>query len=146
MQFTCFHLAGFVLKRSSMNQDLSGVAPESVPTPWGLCPTLGRLNGQFEAVENHLAKTRGPLEFRKTAHCQIVTAEHVLAQAWTLNEKYEHVELVYEEWIYPWEKERVDREIFEPLRKSGEPHACFSTHHKLDFRWDRAKDKKIASQ
>ena len=141
MQFTCFHLAGFVLKRSSMNQDLSGVAPESVPTPWGLCPNLARLNGQFEAVENHLAKTRGPIEFRRTAHCQIVTAEHVLAQAWTINAKHEKLALVYKEWVYPWEVERVDCEIFEPLRKSGELHAFSFAYHQIDFRWDRAKDK-----
>ena len=145
MQFTIFHLAGFLLKRSSMNGDIWGntLGPggDRIPTPWALVPFYARFMGEQRAVEEHLSKTRGPLEFRQTMHMQINTAEHVLATAWKINEDGTHKECVYKEWVYPWETDRVNSEIFEPLRKSGEKHSFGLAHHKLQFRWDRKKDK-----
>ena len=136
--FAAFHIAGFLLKRASMNKDI--VAPESPPNPWALCPFWARYKGELKAVEDHLTKTRGPIDFRQTAHAQIVTAEHVLARAWTINSKLDRVAMVYEEWIYPEDCERVERDIFGPLRTSSQKHSFSMTRHKLHFRWGDKKD------
>ena len=107
----------------------------SIPFPIALCPWWGRYMGQLHEIEERLANTRGDIDFRRTAHCQIVTAEHLHAEAWRINGEKENWTLVYEAWIYPEERERVERDIFEPLRESSQKHACHFTQHKLHFRW-----------
>ena len=80
-----------------------------------------------------------PSTFKRTAHLQINTAEHVLAQAWVWNYSKPMEEwpgrLVYHEWIYPEDVEKVEGEIWKPLREASEQH-CFSLQkHTLQFRW-----------
>ena len=84
-----------------------------------------------------VCRYNGDPYFAKTAHLEIDTAVHFLAQAWIRDEKGEQT-LVFREWIYQEDIERVNEEIFGPIREANKrPGSCnFSfERHILQFRW-----------
>ena len=76
--------------------------------------------------------------FRRTAHLKIQTAEHMLVRAWVRTGRHAK-DLVYEQWHFAGEYDKVNTDVFEPIRQNAE-FSCdrpeFSCqYHRLVFRW-----------
>ena len=112
----------------------------SIVKAFGLKPS-SHLSAMAEAM--HVKKPAyacdrdlDPSSFKRSKHLQINTATHVLCKAWQGSMHRPDLSiLVYEEWVYEDEVDRVNDEISEKFRASGELHFFSCQCHTLDFRW-----------